>query len=100
MLYNAYKVWITQSQRKHTMGALTHLAKFLGIYKQWREITQNHDLKWQSKQVFNVPESTNIIQMIEYLREIRSIVTRDIWHTFLFDTLTGLDLMKPAMQLS
>ena len=27
--------------------------------------------------------------MIEYLKETRPTVTRDIWHAFLFDTLTG-----------
>lgn len=28
--------------------------------------------------------------MLEYLKEIRTTITRDTWHTFLFDTLIEL----------
>ncbi len=83
-------VTLSEGRRKHAMMSLTHLSKFVGAYKQWREIIENYGLKWKSKQVINPLQRTNITEMLNYLKEIRTIAPEDIWNSFLFDVLTGL----------
>ena len=72
------------------MKALTHLAKFTGHYQQWRETIQRYDLKWSDKQFVPFMERINLTTMLCYLKDIRPSVPQDVWHTFVFDTLTGL----------
>ncbi len=81
---------LSQGRRKHAMLSLTHLSKFIGVRKQWRETIENYGLKWKSKQVLNPLQRTNITEMVAYLKEVRTIAPEDIWNSFLFDVLTGL----------
>ena len=81
---------LTQSKRWAAMKALTHLAKFLGLYQQWREIIQRYDLKWSSKHIIPLIEKVDLTNMICYFKDIKPSVSKDIWYTFVFDTLTGL----------
>ena len=81
---------LTQSKRLKAMISLTHLAKFLGRYRQWREIVQCYNLKWSKIQVIPFMERVNLTTMLCYLKDIRPSTAQDVWHTFVFDTLTGL----------
>ncbi len=81
---------ISQGRRKHAMDVLAHLSRYLGVYKQWKEIIENFGLKWKVKQPFNPLQKTNITEMLQYLKEVKSIAPNDIWNTFLFDVMTGL----------
>jgi hypothetical protein len=81
---------LTQSQRLAALKSLTNLSKFLGCYQKWREIVQRYNLKWSKTLVIPFMERIDLTTMLHYLQDVKLTVTQDVWHTFVFDTLTGL----------
>jgi hypothetical protein len=39
---------MSDGQKRHTMKALSSLAKFLGCYDQWHAAVKRHGIKWAS----------------------------------------------------
>ena len=82
---------IKVTKRSHIMKILSHLSKFLGCYPHWKAIIKSYDLKWKEEsQDFVLFNKVNINEMLQYVKEVRTILPNDMFNTFVFGTLTGL----------
>ncbi len=91
---------LTQFQRKHAMGALTDLSKFLGCYKRWHETVENYNLKWQEPQEFVLFAKPDITNMMQYMQGIKRIIPEPMYDTFIFGTLTGLRAAETCQSIA
>jgi hypothetical protein len=79
------------------MKALASLSKFMGMYDTWKDIVQRYQLKWsdsnKSIKVFNAifqNEGNSYPTMLDWIKEVISILSNDYANIILFTTLTGL----------
>ena len=79
------------------MKALSSLAKYLGLYEEWKNIVQRYQLKWsdcnKNIKVFNAifqNEGNSYSSMQDWIKGVMSVLTNNYRKIILFNTLTGL----------
>lgn len=73
------------------MRALSHLAKFNGLYETWQKIVKQNGLRWkQADDNFDFFEKENIEEMLGYVRRVIQTYPGECGNAFIFATLTGL----------
>ncbi len=90
---------LSHGSKVHTMKALASLSKFLGKYNLWLEIAKIFQLKWSNstksiqvfKEILGVNNTKNSLDtMLNWIKDVSRILTKDYQHILLFNTLTGL----------
>ena len=83
------------AKQRHIMKALANLAKHIGVYEEWNRQRRQHQLKWSSTDTLGVFErimnnGTSYDKMLEYVKEILTVLLRSHANVIIFGTLTGL----------
>ncbi|MFL6495595.1 MAG: hypothetical protein ACJ703_04115 [Nitrososphaera sp.] len=83
------------AKQRHIMKALANLAKHAGVYEEWNRLRRQHQLKWSCTNTLDVFErimnnGTNYDKMLEYVKQILTILPRSHAKVVIFGTLTGL----------
>jgi hypothetical protein len=83
------------AKQRHIMKALANLAKYSGVYEQWNNLRRQHKLHWSSTNTLDVFErimnnGTNYSKMLEYIKQVLSMLPRSHANVITFATLTGL----------
>jgi intergrase/recombinase len=82
---------LTDNVRRQAMRALSHLARYNGVYQQWRMIIQQHGLRWRkTEDRFDFFEKEDFNEMIEYIKQTVKILPKHQANTFILATLLGL----------
>ncbi|WP_158385366.1 integrase [Candidatus Nitrososphaera evergladensis] len=82
---------VSADVRRQSMRALSHLARYNGVYQQWRMIIQQHGLRWRkTEDKFDFFEKESITEMIEYIKQTIKILPKDQANTFILATVLGL----------
>lgn len=79
--------------RRHVMAGLSNLAKYLGMYQQWKTIRQNAGLKWEKKPSLNIVLdilNSPLKDIMTWLKEVVSKLPMDYGTVLVFNALTGL----------
>lgn len=82
-------------KRNHVMKSLAILSKYLGCYDKWKQIREQHQLKWTNEDAFNsftriLGDKTNYSNMIMWLKKALHSLPKDYGNILLYCTLTGL----------
>ena len=83
------------AKQRHIMKALANLAKYTGVYEEWNKLRRQHQLKWSSTNTLDVFErimnnGTTYDKMLEYIKQVLSMLPRSHVNVIMFATLTGL----------
>jgi intergrase/recombinase len=83
------------AKQRHIMKALANLAKYNGVYEEWNKLRRQHQLKWSSTNTLDVFErimnnGTSYDKMLEYVKQVLSMLPRSHANVITFATLTGL----------
>jgi hypothetical protein len=83
------------AKQRHIMKALANLAKYSGVYEQWNNLRRQHQLKWSSTNTLDVFErimnnGTSYNKMLEYVKDILTVLPCSHANVIIFATLTGL----------
>ena len=67
---------LSDSVRRMVMSALSNLAKYLGIYKEWKMLMEGYDLKWSSSKaedfiLSRMANSQKEGNVIEWIKEVK-----------------------------
>jgi hypothetical protein len=86
---------LAPAKQRHVMKALANLAKYTGMYEDWNRLRRQHQLKWSSSNTLDVFErimnnDTTYNKMLEYTKQVLSILPRSHANVLMFATLTGL----------
>jgi intergrase/recombinase len=83
---------LTHNVRRNAMRALSHLAKYNGVYEQWQKIIKNHGIHWRetNNDTFDFFDKETISEMIEYVKQTMKILPPDMANTFVTATILGL----------
>jgi hypothetical protein len=87
---------MTDGQKRHTMKALSSLAKFLGCYDSWRAALKRHGVNWASPNASMVAfekitsDTENIDSMLDWLQKALRALPTEYRDVLRFNTLTGL----------
>jgi len=82
---------LSKDVRRNAMRALSHLAKFNGLYETWQKIVKQNGLRWkQADDNFDFFEKENIEEMLGYVRRVIQTYPGECGNAFIFATLTGL----------
>jgi intergrase/recombinase len=84
---------LSKCNRRHAMAALANLAKFLGMYKDWKEIVSQAGLHWQKTshlEVFLSMFNTDIGDVKAWLEEASEKLPEKYSVTLRFAAATGL----------
>jgi hypothetical protein len=85
------------AKQRHIMKALANLAKYNGVYEQWNRLRRQHQLKWSSTNTLDVFErimnnGTSYNKMLEYIKQLLTVLPRSHANVVIFAALTGLRL--------
>jgi intergrase/recombinase len=87
---------MTDGQKRHTMKALSSLAKFMGCYDSWHAALKRHGIKWASPNASMVAfekitsDTENIDSMLDWLKKVLRMLPAGYGQVLRFNTLTGL----------
>ena len=92
---------VSNGCRVHAMRALSTLSKYTGRYEEWMKIVKKYQLKWKNenytslhtfKNIFGIEEGSeqSLPKMMEWIKTSISKLPKEVGHTLLFNTLTGL----------
>jgi hypothetical protein len=79
--------------RRVTMAGLANLAKFKGVYKEWKELRENSGLKWENKTSLDIVLdiiNSPLKDVMEWLKEAISGLPVEYGTVLVFNALTGL----------
>lgn len=79
---------INNGKRKHVLSALSHLARYLGVYDVWLNTKHRYGIKWNNHAKFSI--SYSIDDMIAYIKQLKDLIPKKYYHTFLYGSLIGL----------
>jgi len=75
------------------MAGLANLAKFKGVYNNWKQLRENSGLKWESKHSLDIVLdiiNSPLRDIIEWLKEAVSKLPKQYATVLVFNALTGL----------
>ncbi|MDI6904535.1 MAG: integrase [Candidatus Bathyarchaeia archaeon] len=83
----------SKGKRRNAMAALANLAKYLGVYKRWKTMVEEADLKWQRRsqiEVFLSIMNTDLSDVQDWLREAVQKLPEKCSSVLIFNAATGL----------
>lgn len=83
------------AKQRHIMKALANLAKYTGVYEEWNRLRRQHQLKGSSTNTLDVFQrimnnGTMYNKMLEYAKQVLTVLPRSHASVVIFETLTGL----------
>ncbi|MEM2153251.1 MAG: integrase [Candidatus Bathyarchaeia archaeon] len=86
---------MSESKRHHIMEALSALAKFLGVYEEWRGLIKNHGLKWAINSdkliISRLKRNPNVDEVIRWARRVKGVPGLSLFVDFVAATGLRLD---------
>ncbi len=88
----------SDSKRNKVLKATSNLAKYLGVYNQWKELRERYSLKWSNgKKCFTVFFREDFKNLVEECRKIINVLERRFYHEVRFIACSGL---RPSESLA
>jgi hypothetical protein len=79
--------------RRNTMAGLANLAKFNGVYRDWKQLRENSGLKWESRTSLDIVLdiiNSPLKDIMEWLEDAISKLPMQYGTVLVFNALTGL----------
>jgi hypothetical protein len=90
---------LSEGKRRMALASLGNLAKFLGVYNQWKETVQRHGIKWievETKDKRIIQRLTKAIDVNDIYKWIKSVKEKRMELSCFMDfmAITGLRLVE------